>query len=57
MHLVDLDVGPTPLEWSPEFTERVLPGLLARLPERADQHEITAWLLGRGPAPDLGPWA
>jgi hypothetical protein len=30
--------------------------LLAGLPGRADERELMAWLLGRGPAPELQPW-
>lgn len=57
VHLVDLDVGLTPSDWPAEFVGRALPQLLERLPERGDRRELTAWLFGRGPAPDLDRWA
>lgn len=57
VHLVDLGVGPTPDDWGPEFVERLLPRLVERLPDRTDPRGLAAWLLGRGPAPELGSWA
>ena len=56
VHLVDLGIGFTPADWSQDMVDRALPGLLEGLVERADGRALTAWLLGRGPAPDLGPW-
>ena len=56
VHLVDLDLGYSPHDWSPDFVERVLPRLIERLPDRVDRHDLTAWLFGRGPAPNLRPW-
>lgn len=56
VHLVDLGRGFGVGQWSDEFVERVLPRLLRGLPQRADSRVLTAWLLGRGPAPDLPPW-
>ncbi|MBA3653979.1 MAG: maleylpyruvate isomerase family mycothiol-dependent enzyme [Actinobacteria bacterium] len=56
VHLVDLGIGLTPLDWPPDLVERTLPRLLAGLPDRADQRILMAWLLGRGDAPALEPW-
>lgn len=56
LHVVDLDLGYTQQDWSPEFVERVLPRLLGQLQARADQHDLAAWLFGRGSAPELRPW-
>lgn len=56
VHLVDLGIGITPDDWPPEFIERITPRLLAGLPDRSDPHALAAWLLDRGPAPDLDPW-
>jgi maleylpyruvate isomerase len=56
VHHVDLDVGYTPSDWPPEFVELELAKRLADLDRRADPEGLLAWLLGRGPAPDLGPW-
>lgn len=56
VHLVDLDVGIEPNDWTNGLVTRSLPRLIAGLGERAEQRELMAWLLGRGPAPDLTPW-
>lgn len=57
VHLVDVGLGATADQWSVEFAERALPRLIAGLPDRSDPRELAAWILGRGPAPNLGPWA
>ena len=72
VHLVDLGVGPTWLDWPDEFVMDRLPvlreGLEARLPEGAlpptagelDPREELAWLFGRlrrPGLPELSDWA
>ncbi len=57
VHLIDLDVGPGPADWSDAFVERALPRLVERLPARTDRRQLAAWLLGRSEPPDLDPWA
>ena len=57
VHMADLDLGFTPEEWSPELVSRVLPRLLDQLPQRADEHQLAAWMLGRSEPPRLTPWA
>ena len=57
VHLVDLGLGLTPDDWPIEFADRALPRLLAGIPDRTDPRTLAAWILGRGPAPDLGRWA
>lgn len=56
VHLVDLGRDVSPTDWPDGLVDRALPGLLAGLTDRADQRELMAWLLGRGPAPELPPW-
>ena len=56
VHHVDLGIGYSPQEWSQEFVDRALPRLLTGLGERADHRDVMAWLLGRGPAPQLDSW-
>jgi maleylpyruvate isomerase len=56
VHLVDLGLGFTSSDWSPELVDRMLPTLVAGLPGRADARELAAWLLGRGSPPQLQPW-
>ncbi len=57
IHLVDLGLSFTVEDWSSELLEAILPQLLRQLPSRADQHALSAWLLGRGNAPHLDRWA
>ena len=57
VHLVDLALGATPADWTVELVEHELPELTARLAARCDQRALMAWILGRGPAPELRPWA
>ncbi|NYI09414.1 maleylpyruvate isomerase N-terminal domain-containing protein [Nocardioides marinus] len=57
IHLVDLGMGITSSDWPPELVDRMLPSLVAGLPDRADSRELVAWLLGRGSPPHLQPWA
>lgn len=56
VHLVDLGMGFTPAQWSEELVEQAVPRLLAGLPDRSDPRALMAWMLGRGPAPNLEPW-
>jgi maleylpyruvate isomerase len=56
LHLVDLGLGYTAADWSQDLIDRVLPGLVARLIDRADARDLMAWLLGRGSPPELEPW-
>ena len=56
VHLVDLDIGFSPADWTDGLIQRAMPRLLAGLTERADPRLLLAWMLGRGPAPLLEPW-
>ena len=57
VHHVDLDVGHRPSDWPSILVESELPKRLRALPDRAGHAELLAWLIGRGPAPELvGPW-
>jgi len=57
IHLVDLGLGATPADWPTGLIDGALPRLTATLAGRCDQRELMAWALGRGPAPELRPWA
>ena len=49
--------GPRPSDWPSILVEGELSKRLRSFPDRADHAEILAWLLGRGPAPELtGLW-
>lgn len=57
VHHVDLDIGYRVADWPSAFVEAELTKRLARLRERADSADLLAWLIDRGPAPELqGPW-
>jgi maleylpyruvate isomerase len=56
VHHVDLDVDYAPSDWPLEFVELETVKRLRDLDGRADPAALLAWLLGRGPAPELGPW-
>lgn len=56
VHLVDLGLGVCPADWTEGLVARALLRLIAGLSDRSDQRELMAWLLGRGPAPELKPW-
>jgi maleylpyruvate isomerase len=56
VHLVDLGMGHSLREWPEDFVDRTFPRLLTGLGERADHRDVMAWLLGRGPAPQLDSW-
>jgi maleylpyruvate isomerase len=56
VHHVDLDIGYAPSAWPPAYVDGELRRRLVGLPGRADHRALVCWLLGRGEAPDLGPW-
>jgi len=56
VHHVDLGLGYEPDRWPYGLIERMLPDLLAGLPDRAGPAALAAWALGRAPAPRLAPW-
>ena len=56
VHHVDLDIGYQVSDWPPTFVEGELARRLGALPNRAEHADLLAWLLGRAPAPELGPW-
>jgi maleylpyruvate isomerase len=56
VHHVDLDAGYSPSAWSSVYVDGELRRRLPRLRDRADPVALAAWLLGRGEAPELGPW-
>lgn len=56
IHLVDLDVGYSTADFPVELIDRMLDEQLPRLGRRADRAALVAWVLGRGDAPELGPW-
>lgn len=57
VHHVDLDIGHHPSDWPAILVENELPKRLQALPDRAPHAALLAWLIGRGPAPELvGPW-
>lgn len=55
-HHVDLGLGYWPEDWPTELVEACLPAALDGLARRADRAEVLAWIVGRGPAPELTPW-
>jgi maleylpyruvate isomerase len=55
-HHVDLGLGYLVTDWPMALVEKWLPALLEQLPGRADTRALMAWILGRGPSPDLTPW-
>ena len=56
VHHVDLDIGYRPSDWPACFVERELAKRLRGLPDRTEHADLLAWLLGRAPPPELGPW-
>lgn len=56
VHYVDIDVGYQPADWPAIFVSTELPKRLRDLPERTKPASLLAWLLGRSPSPELGPW-
>lgn len=55
-HHVDLDLGYGPGTWPAGLVARWLPRELDRLPDRTDPNALLAWVIRRGPAPDLPSW-
>jgi maleylpyruvate isomerase len=57
VHRVDLAIGYLASDWPSILVEGELAKRLRALPDRADHADLLAWLLGRGPAPELvGFW-
>jgi maleylpyruvate isomerase len=56
VHHADLGLGYTLTDWPANFVARCLPDLLADLPDRTEPAALAAWLMGRGPAPELANW-
>lgn len=56
VHHVDLGLGYRPGDWPPAMVARMLPDALATLADRAAPAGLLAWVLRRGPAPELAPW-
>ena len=56
VHHVDLGIGYRNEDWPAEFVEGELERRLRCLPDRCGHSDLLAWLLGRAPAPELGPW-
>ncbi len=55
-HHVDLAVGYGVERWPEPLVMRWLAEELDALVTRADPAQVLAWLIGRAPAPELGPW-
>src|SRR5450631_4040107 len=49
-------VGYVPADWPDDLVERWLPRARQRFLATADERDLLAWLVGRGPAPRLAPW-
>jgi maleylpyruvate isomerase len=56
VHHADLGLGYTPEDWPEIYVEGELERRLPHLADRANRARLVAWLIGRGPAPELGPW-
>jgi maleylpyruvate isomerase len=56
VHHVDLGLGYEPDQWPDGLVDRMLPDLLAGLPDRAGRAALAAWALDRAPAPTLSSW-
>ena len=56
VHHVDLGMGRTASHWPAPMVARWLQLELPALGDRADPTALLAWIIGRGPAPRLGPW-
>jgi maleylpyruvate isomerase len=50
------DLGLGPVRWPLALVAAWLPRELPRLAERGDPARLMAWVVGRGPAPELEPW-
>ncbi|HEY8674549.1 MAG TPA: maleylpyruvate isomerase N-terminal domain-containing protein [Candidatus Dormibacteraeota bacterium] len=56
VHQVDLGLGYEPGEWPDDLVELWLPQAKEQFLTPADDRDLLAWLVGRGPAPRLAPW-
>ena len=56
VHHVDLGLGYRVADWPEDLVERWLPHAREQFLGTADQRDLLAWLVGRGPAPRLAPW-
>ncbi len=56
VHHVDLGAGYSIVDWPAQFVDTEFTKRLPDLGGRAERAALLAWLLGRGPAPELGPW-
>jgi maleylpyruvate isomerase len=56
VHHVDLGLGYTPRDWSDDLVRLWLPRAEEQFLPTADERDLLAWLVGRGPAPELAPW-
>jgi len=57
VHHVDLDIAYGPADWPAVFVAAELTKRLRQLPDRTNHADLLAWLVNRGPVPDLvGPW-
>ncbi len=57
VHHVDLGLGYQPSDWPDDLVKLWLPHAEEQFLRSADQRDLLAWLVGRGPAPRLAPWA
>lgn len=55
-HHVDLDLGYPPATWPAGLVAQWLPRELERLAGRSDPSALLAWVIRRGPAPELPAW-
>ncbi len=56
VHHADLGLGYGPQDWPQDLVEAWLPRATEQFLPTADERELLAWLVGRGPAPRLAPW-
>ncbi|HSP65916.1 MAG TPA: maleylpyruvate isomerase N-terminal domain-containing protein [Candidatus Deferrimicrobium sp.] len=56
VHHVDLGLGYLPRDWPADLVERWLPQAREQFLPSADERDLLAWLVGRGPAPTLKSW-
>jgi maleylpyruvate isomerase len=56
VHHVDLGMGYLASDWPEDLVEVWLPRAEEQFLPTADQRDLLAWLVGRGPAPRLAPW-
>lgn len=56
VHTVDLGRGYRPADWPGDLVAAWLPRAQEQFLPTADERDLLAWLVGRGPAPRLAPW-